>query len=122
MDTLIINATECEPYITADDALIREHAADIVLGAQIAGYTAGRPQKVIIGIEDNKPEAIKVLQQCIAGTAIELVSFATKYPPVAKTTDTDPHWERGPQWKISFRYRHPLFKQRDGFCDKTCRC
>jgi len=80
VDTLIINATECEPYITADDALIREHAAEVVLGAQIAGYTAGKPKQVIIGIEDNKPEAIKVLQQCIAGTAIELVSLATKYP------------------------------------------
>lgn len=62
LEFLIINASECEPYITADDLLIREQAASVVDGIHILDKLL-QPQKILIGIEDNKPEAIKTLQQ-----------------------------------------------------------
>lgn len=80
VSTLIINATECEPYITADDMLIRERAEDIVEGIRILAYILGDPEEVLIGIEDNKPEAYEALQPYLADTNIELVEFPTRYP------------------------------------------
>ncbi|MGZ8261726.1 MAG: RnfABCDGE type electron transport complex subunit C, partial [Methylotenera sp.] len=53
--TLVINAAECEPYITCDDMLMRERADEIVKGVEIVQYLLGAA-KCIIGIEDNKPE------------------------------------------------------------------
>ncbi|GAB3289007.1 electron transport complex subunit RsxC [Parahaliea aestuarii] len=79
IDTLIINGTECEPYITADDALMREHAAEIVAGAEILRHIVG-PKNTLIGVEDNKPEGIAALQAAAEGTGIEIVVFPTKYP------------------------------------------
>jgi len=80
IDTLIINATECEPYITADDALIRERAQGIIEGIGILSHILGNPNDILIGIEDNKPEAIEALTPHIQDTGINLVSFPTKYP------------------------------------------
>ncbi|MDN0105440.1 electron transport complex subunit RsxC [Yersinia rochesterensis] len=78
--TLIINAAECEPYITADDRLMQDHAAEVVLGIQILVYLL-QPQQVLIGIEDNKPEAIAALQQALRGQdEIQLRVVPTKYP------------------------------------------
>jgi electron transport complex protein RnfC len=79
IETLIINGTECEPYITADDRLMRERADRIVAGAQILAYLVS-PAETLIGIEDNKPEALAALRAAVAGTAIEVVEFPTKYP------------------------------------------
>lgn len=78
--TLIINASECEPYITADDALMRERAADIVAGIRILAHILEGPDETLIGIEDNKPEAAAALRAQLAGTDIELVEVPTKYP------------------------------------------
>lgn len=78
--TLIINGTECEPYITADDMLMREHAADIRQGVEIIAQLLEAPDEIIIGIEDNKPEALGFMRQAFAGTGYEVVSFPTKYP------------------------------------------
>jgi electron transport complex protein RnfC len=78
--TLIVNATECEPYITADDSAIRERAAEIVEGIGILSQILGHPSNIIIGIEDNKPEAIAALQPHVEGSGISVVSFPTKYP------------------------------------------
>ncbi|MDG1474597.1 MAG: electron transport complex subunit RsxC [Porticoccaceae bacterium] len=80
VDTLIINATECEPFITADDMLIRERAAEIVRGIDVINCALGKPKTILIGIENNKPEAIKALQEHCNGTHIEVVSIPTKYP------------------------------------------
>lgn len=80
IDTLIINATECEPYITADDSAIRERAAEIVEGIGILSHILGNPSNILIGIEDNKPEAIAALQPHVADSGISVVSFPTKYP------------------------------------------
>ncbi|MGH1473938.1 electron transport complex subunit RsxC [Yersinia proxima] len=78
--TLIINAAECEPYITADDRLMQEHASEVVLGTQILMYLL-QPQQVLIGIEDNKPEAIAALKQALRGqNKIQLRVIPTKYP------------------------------------------
>lgn len=79
IDTLIINGTECEPYITADDVLMREHADDIIDGAKILRHIIG-PTETLIGVEDNKPEGIAALEKAAAGTGIEIVPFPTKYP------------------------------------------
>jgi electron transport complex protein RnfC len=78
--TLIVNATECEPYITADDSAIRERAAEIIEGIGILSQILGHPSNIIIGIEDNKPEAIAALQPHVEGSGISVVSFPTKYP------------------------------------------
>lgn len=80
IDTLIINATECEPYITADDILIRERAREIITGIEILAHILGNPQRVLIGIEDNKPEAYDALRALLNGSHIELIEFPTKYP------------------------------------------
>lgn len=78
--TLIVNATECEPYITADDSAIRERAAEIIEGIGILSQILGHPENIMIGIEDNKPEAIAALEPLIKDSGISLVSFPTKYP------------------------------------------
>ncbi|EGU53546.1 electron transport complex protein RnfC [Vibrio nigripulchritudo ATCC 27043] len=75
----IVNAAECEPYITADDRLMQEHAEEIIKGIEIVEHIL-KPELTIIGIEDNKPEAIEALQ--LAATAKDLVIrvIPTKYP------------------------------------------
>ena len=77
---LIINAAECEPYITADDLLMREQSAAIIDGIKILDQLLN-PAFILIGIEDNKPQAIKALQQ--ATKEIEKITVCvlpTKYP------------------------------------------
>ncbi|WP_299598573.1 electron transport complex subunit RsxC [uncultured Microbulbifer sp.] len=80
IDTLIINGTECEPYITADDMLMRERADEIIGGVEILAHLLDQPERVLIGIEDNKPEAIQAMQQAAEGTRFHVVVFPTKYP------------------------------------------
>lgn len=77
--TLIINAAECEPYITCDDRLMRERADEIVQGIAIAQFMLGA-ERVIIGIEDNKPEAAAAMQLAVANTKMEVVVVPTLYP------------------------------------------
>tara|TARA_R110002110_G_scaffold415561_2_gene651028 strand:+ start:263122 stop:265155 length:2034 start_codon:yes stop_codon:yes gene_type:complete len=80
IDTLILNGTECEPYITADDMLMRERAQDIATGARILCHLIN-PQQVLIGIEDNKPEALAAMRAATAQDGnIDVVEFPTKYP------------------------------------------
>ncbi|MCV6606268.1 MAG: electron transport complex subunit RsxC, partial [Porticoccaceae bacterium] len=80
IDTLIINATECEPYITADDQLMRSYPQQIVTGIQILTHILGQPKNILIGIEDNKSQACDALRPHLQGTGIELAEFPTKYP------------------------------------------
>lgn len=83
--TLIINGVECEPYITADDILMREKADDIVTGISIIAHIL-QPREILIGVEDNKPLAIKALTEAsrIANLdndiSVEVVTLPTKYP------------------------------------------
>ncbi|WP_166252537.1 electron transport complex subunit RsxC [Marinobacter salicampi] len=77
--TLVLNGAECEPYITADDMLMRERAAEVVEGAQIMAWLL-KPERCVIGIEDNKPEAIAALQDAVGDSGIEIAVIPTKYP------------------------------------------
>ncbi|MFH6695548.1 electron transport complex subunit RsxC, partial [Klebsiella oxytoca] len=80
IETLIINAAECEPYITADDRLMQDCAAQIVEGIRILAHIL-QPAQVLIGIEDNKPQAISMLRAVLADThGISLRVIPTKYP------------------------------------------
>lgn len=83
INTLILNGTECEPYITADHALMRERAMDIIQGALLLAYALDEPQEILIGIEDNKPDAIEIMQQAaseIGDARVSIRTFPTKYP------------------------------------------
>lgn len=80
IDTLIINGTECEPYITADDILMQTRADEVIAGTQLLSTLLNQPERVVIGVEDNKPRAIAALREAAADSGIEVVSFATKYP------------------------------------------
>ena len=77
--TLILNGAECEPWITCDDLLMRERADQIISGAKIMQHMLGATE-VLIGIEDNKPEAIQAMRAACAGTHFEVVVVPTKYP------------------------------------------
>ena len=80
--TLIINAAECEPYITCDDMLMRERADDIINGIAIVQYILGA-QKSIIGIEDNKEEAITAMTNACISAEQETITVKvvpTLYP------------------------------------------
>ena len=79
IDTLVINAAECEPYITADDMAMRSYPQQLVLGAQILCKLVV-PSSCLIGIEDNKPEAIKAMREATKGTHIDVIEIPTKYP------------------------------------------
>ncbi len=79
IETLILNGTECEPYITADDVLMRERADEIIRGAIILRHIL-KPQETLIGVEDNKPEGIAALRAAAQGSDVEIVVFPTKYP------------------------------------------
>ncbi len=80
--TLVVNAAECEPYITCDDMLMRERAADILKGVEIAQYLLGA-EECLIGIEDNKPEAAEAMRQACANSAVknlQVIVVPTQYP------------------------------------------
>ena len=77
---LIINGAECEPYITADDLLMMEHSDAIVDGIKILDKLL-TPAFILIAIEDNKPKAIKAMQQATANIEkIKVCVVPTKYP------------------------------------------
>ncbi|NOX07960.1 MAG: electron transport complex subunit RsxC [Gammaproteobacteria bacterium] len=80
--TLIINGIECEPFITCDDRLMRERSDEIITGITILRH-ALHPEKVIIGIEDNKTEAWQAIRDELEKqniTDIELIKIPTVYP------------------------------------------
>ncbi|TKU15427.1 MULTISPECIES: electron transport complex subunit RsxC [unclassified Citrobacter] len=80
IETLIINAAECEPYITADDRLMQDCAAQVVEGIRILAHIL-QPREVLLGIEDNKPQAISMLRAVLADSHdISLRVIPTKYP------------------------------------------
>lgn len=78
--TLILNAAECEPYITCDDMLMRERADEIVKGMEIVKFLLGA-ENCIVGIEDNKPEATAAMTEAckaLPDTSVKVVP--TLYP------------------------------------------
>ncbi|WKA64543.1 electron transport complex subunit RsxC [Pectobacterium aroidearum] len=80
IETLIINGAECEPYITADDRLMQECADEIIQGVEILSFLL-QPKRILIGIEDNKPEAISALRLALGKRSdMQLRVIPTKYP------------------------------------------
>ncbi|MEI7383393.1 electron transport complex subunit RsxC [Pectobacterium versatile] len=80
IETLIINGAECEPYITADDRLMQECAEEIIQGVEILSFLL-QPKRILIGIEDNKPEAIRALRLALGKRSdMQLRVIPTKYP------------------------------------------
>lgn len=82
LQTLVINGAECEPFITCDDMLMRERAGDMLKGI-VAMRHMLQAREVLIGIEDNKPQAIAAVQAAIAASGergIEAVAIPTRYP------------------------------------------
>ncbi|WP_428946047.1 electron transport complex subunit RsxC [Pantoea sp. FN060301] len=78
--TLIVNAAECEPYITADDRLMQDCAEEVLEGSRILAWVLNA-DRVLIGIEDNKPEAIAALKKALGGAQdIKIRVIPTKYP------------------------------------------
>ena len=81
IEQLIINGAECEPFITCDDRLMREQATEVIQGSALFGRLVNAA-RVLIGVEDNKPEAIAALKaaQQALNAAIEIVTVPTIYP------------------------------------------
>ncbi len=81
MEELVINGAECEPFITCDDLLMRERAEEVVRGIGIFRDLL-QPKKVLIGIEDNKPEAVAAMQAAVKAVGEDFVVIAvpTLYP------------------------------------------
>lgn len=78
-ECVIINGVECEPYITSDYRLMMEHADEIVVGVELL-MKAAKVNKGYIGIETNKPKAIALFEEKLAGSNIEVVPLKQRYP------------------------------------------
>jgi len=79
-ECVIINAVECEPYLTADHRLMLEKPEEILVGVSLL-MKAAKVDKGYIGIENNKPDAIKLMQEkAVAYPGIEIVPLKVKYP------------------------------------------
>jgi len=78
INTLIINGAECEPYITCDDALMRKHAIEVIYGAMLV-FKIVDAKEIVIGVEDNKPEAIETLKK----TLNKLLADSNDYKSIA---------------------------------------
>ena len=84
VDTLIANACECEPYITADDSLLRTNPEQVLEGMMILRHVLN-PNRVVLAVEDNKAEAIAKLKELLKEYPhIELAILPTRYPQGAE--------------------------------------
>lgn len=84
VDTIIVNVSECEPYIVADDRLCREYPQELLSGVRIVMKILGL-ERAVVAMEDNKPEAAKALQRCIdPKCGITVKRLPTKYPQGAE--------------------------------------
>ena len=84
VDTLIANACECEPYITADDSLLRTTPEQVLQGMQILQHIL-HPERLVLAVEDNKAQAIEKLRSLKAAYPhIEIAVLPTRYPQGAE--------------------------------------
>ncbi len=80
VDTLVLNGAECEPYLSADHRLMLEHAQEIMKGAQLVQKALGI-ERVIVGIENNKKDAVEEMQAaCSICENASVVALKVKYP------------------------------------------
>ncbi len=83
-DTLVINAVECEPYLTADHRIMLEYTDEILTGIQIM-MIAGKVKTALVGIEANKPDAIEKMSKAAeAFEGIEIIPLKVQYPQGAE--------------------------------------
>lgn len=83
IDTVIINGCECEPVLTADYRIMLEHTGDILKGAELIRKATGA-ERTIIGIEDNKMDAMRAFLDVRNDSSVEIVLLKTKYPQGAE--------------------------------------
>ncbi|MFO7933312.1 MAG: electron transport complex subunit RsxC [Bacteroidales bacterium] len=76
---LIVNGVECEPYLTSDHALMMERSEELLVGIRIMMKGLG-VEKAILGIENNKPDAIQKMREVTRGTPIRVEGLKVKYP------------------------------------------
>jgi electron transport complex protein RnfC len=76
---LVVNGVECEPYLTADHALMMECSEELFSGIQIMMKGLG-VEKAILGIENNKPDAIEKMKRIAQGSAVKVQGLKVKYP------------------------------------------
>lgn len=80
LHTLVLNGAECEPYLSADDRVMRERSAHVIDGAVIMMAALGIP-RTIVAIEDNKPEAIAAMNEAVGGNdRITVAAVPSRYP------------------------------------------
>lgn len=80
VDTLIVNGGECEPYLSADDRIMRDRADEVVDGVRIVMHAIGATQ-ALVGIEDNKPEAIEAMKKAAAPfPEVKIRPVPARYP------------------------------------------
>ncbi|MEJ2608638.1 MAG: electron transport complex subunit RsxC [Candidatus Thiodiazotropha sp.] len=80
LHTLVINGAECEPYLTCDDRLMRERPQQILAGVRLMAHALD-VDKVLIAIENNKPEAQAAMREAAAETnSVTVVGLPTRYP------------------------------------------
>ena len=81
VDALVVNGVECEPYLTADHRLMLEETDKVLQGVMIVAQAVS-PKRIIIGVENNKPDAIEVLRNAVSqkGYPIDVVPLKVKYP------------------------------------------
>ncbi|MCX7146689.1 MAG: electron transport complex subunit RsxC, partial [Sulfuritalea sp.] len=80
VDTLVVNGCECEPYLTSDHRIMVEKPADIIAGIGVVRQLLGGP-RAIIGVEDNKMDAVEALRDCLPDDgSISVEAVPTKYP------------------------------------------
>jgi electron transport complex protein RnfC len=86
IDTLVVNGAECEPFLTCDHRIMVERTQDLIRGIGYAMKVSGAP-RAIIGVEDNKPDAIAAIQAALpADSTIQVKAIETKYPQGAEET------------------------------------
>ncbi len=86
IDTLVVNGAECEPFLTCDHRVMLERTQDLLRGIRYALKISGAP-RAIIGVEDNKPDAIAAIEAALpADGSITVKALETKYPQGAEDT------------------------------------
>jgi len=80
VEVLLINGVECEPYLTSDHRMMLEHGPEIVVGIRLL-MQALKVDKAVVGIENNKPDAIAQMEKlCRSHSGISVIALKVKYP------------------------------------------
>lgn len=84
IDAVLLNGCECEPYLTADHRVLLEYADDVIFGLKAVMKAVAAPKGIIV-IEDNKPDAIELMEAKVADDeTLEVATVRTKYPQGAE--------------------------------------